>query len=284
MLPASSLANPLIAQPGMSDPHVLVEGDTVWLFTGHDVGHAVADWVMPDWRIYRSEDLRSWEQVGTIDPADTYLGKGSKDCWAGDVVARGGRYYWYFSDRNRSIGVMVADHPAGPWRDALGGPLVKSFDPSIFVDDDGSPYLIWGHGDYRIARLDESMIRLAEEPRLLELDRRGIFPVMDKNSLHKHAGVYYLSCSGHYATSASPYGPYVAQGCVGNGYQLESPYAHGDFFQWRGQWFHVWCRYRDRRIDRVRDCLIAPAHHDENGVLRDDLRHLSDSPELHGAY
>ena len=279
-----SLTNPLIAEPGMADPHALVEGDTVWLFTGHDVGHGVGTWVMPDWRIYRSDDLQHWQHVSSIDPADTYLGAGSTDCWAGDIVARNGRYYWYFSDRNRSIGVMVADHLAGPWQDALGGPLVESFDPSVFVDDDGSAYVIWGHGDYRIARLDESMTRLAEEPRILPLDRRGIFPVMDKNSLHKHAGIYYLSCSGHYATATHLYGPYVAQGCVGQGWQLESPYAHGDFFQWRGQWYHVWCRYRDRTHDRVRDCLIAPVIYGADGSMRDDLRHLPDTPALHGAY
>jgi len=43
---------PLIATPGMSDPHALVIDETCYLFTGPDVGFDVNDWVMPDWRIF----------------------------------------------------------------------------------------------------------------------------------------------------------------------------------------------------------------------------------------
>lgn len=266
----------------MSDPHALVLGDTCYLYTGHDIGFGVADWVMPDWRIYRSTDLKQWAQVGTISPADNFMGASSTHCWAGDIVHRNGKFYWYFSDRNRSTGVMVADRPEGPFKDALGGPLVDSFDPSVFIEQDGSAYLIYGKGDYKIARLNDNMIALAEEPRGLTIDRQGVFPHMDKNSLHFHNGTYYLSCSGYYATSHHLYGPYTYRGVVGRGWQLDSDYAHGDFFQWKDNWYHVWCRYRDRRIDRIRDCLIAPVLYGADGSMQDDLRLLS--PDLHGNY
>ena len=54
------IANPLIPEPGMSDPHMLVEGDVCYLFTGCDVGFDEPTWVMPEWRIYRSVDMVSW--------------------------------------------------------------------------------------------------------------------------------------------------------------------------------------------------------------------------------
>lgn len=269
-----SLKNPLLDEPGMSDPHALVVGEVCYLFTGHDVGFGVADWVMPEWRIYRSTDLQGWAHVGTIRPDDNFLGAGCTSCWAGDIVAMNGKYYWYFSHPQQGTGVMCADRPEGPYRDALGHALVDSFDPTIFVEDDGTPYMIYGHGDYKIARLKASMTALAEEPRLLSLDRCGVFPVMDKNALHKHNGIYYLSCSGYYATSRKLYGPYVYQGQVGVGWGLDTPYAHGDFFVWKGQTYHVWCRYRDRDYDRIRDCFVAPVHYDEAGVMRDDLSGL----------
>lgn len=271
---APVLTNPLIGEAGMADPHALVIDDVCYLFTGHDIGVDVPTWVMPDWRIYRSTDLQRWDHVGTIDPADTYLGAGSTDCWAGDIVTNNGRYYWYFSDRNRSTGVMVADDPTGPFVDALGEPLVASFDPSVFTDDDGTAYLIWGHGDYHIARLDDSMLALAEAPRLVAIDRQNTFPVMDKNSLHKHNGRYYLSCSGYYAVADSVYGPYTYHGLVGTGWGLDTPFGHGDFFVWRDAWYHVWCRYRDRDHDRIRDCFIAPVGFSDDGVMRDDLSGL----------
>lgn len=265
---------PLIPEPGMSDPHALVLGDTVYLFCGHDVGFGIPDWVMPEWRIYRSGDLCTWTQVGSIRPNDCYMGAGCTRCFAGDIVERHGRFWWYFSNGSKETGVMVAERPEGPWRDALGGPLAESFDPTVFVDVDDAPYLIVGYGDYRIARLQESMTALAEPMRPIALDRRGIFPVCDKNTLHHHAGTYYLGCSGYYATASSLAGPFVHRGLVGTGHDLETYYAHGDFFTWRGDTYHVWCRYRDRSVDRIRDCFLAPVRYDADGSLHDDLGHL----------
>jgi hypothetical protein len=268
------LANPLIPEAGMSDPHALVLDDICYLFTGHDVGFGVPDWVMPDWLIYRSEDLLKWKHVGTISPVDNYMGEGSTNCWAGDIVERNGKYYWFFSNGSKETGVMAASAPEGPYKDVLGGPLVDSFDPSIFIEDDATPYIVYGQGEYHIARLKDSMIELDEEPRPISLNRKGVCPRIDKCSLHKHNGIYYLSCSGHYATSRELYGPYVYKGCVGEGWQLESDYAHGDFFIWKGDWYHVWCRYRDRTIDRIRDCFVAPLIYGPDGSMCDDLEGL----------
>lgn len=266
--------NPLIDEPGMSDPHAIVVDEVCYLFTGHDVGFGVPDWVMPDWRIYRSEDLIKWEHVGTIDPKDNYMGEGNTNCWAGDIAERSGKYYWYFSNHNKETGVMVADRPEGPYADALGGPLVDSFDPTVFIEDDGTPYIIYGAHDYRIARLKDSMIELDEEPRVIPVDRKGVFNVVDKNSLHKRNGIYYLSCSAAYATSRELYGPYEYQGRVGDACGLDTSFAHGDFFAWKGDWYHVWCKYRDRKIDRIRDCFIAPVIYGSDGSMCDDLSSL----------
>jgi arabinoxylan arabinofuranohydrolase len=269
--PEIRLTNPLIDEAGMSDPHALIVDDVCYLFTGHDVGFGVNDWVMPDWRIYRSEDLLNWSHVGTISPADNYMGEGNTNCWAGDIVERNGNYYWYFSNRKQSTGVMVASAPEGPYVDRLGHPLMDSFDPSIFVDDDDAAYIINGEINYQIARLKDSMIELDEEPRKIELDRKGVFPQMDKSSLHKHNGIYYLSCSGYYATSRELYGPYEHRGLVGTGWGLDTGFAHGDFFKWKEDWYHVWCKYRDRSYDRIRDCYIAPVIYEPNGSMRDNL-------------
>ena len=270
------LTNPLIEEAGMSDPHILVEGDTCYVFTGHDVGKGIADWIMPDWRIYRSTDLQSWEHVGTISPEDNYMGKGNTNCWAGDIAKRNGKYYWYFSNRKEGAGVMVASNPEGPYVDALGKALIDSFDPTIFIDDDEVPYIIYGEHTYKIARLRDSMIELDEKPKEITINRTTFFPDTDKNSLHKHNGIYYLSCSGYYATSKNIYGPYVTQGLVGEGYGLDTGYGHGDFFQWNNNWFHVWCKYQDRSYDRIRDCFIAPTYYDKDGVMFDDLSQMDE--------
>ena len=272
---AVQLSNPLINEAGMSDPHAIVVNDTCYLFTGHDVGFGITDWIMPDWRIYRSVDLQKWEYVGTISPEDNYMGEGNTSCWAGDIVERNGKYYWYFSNRKESTGVMVASKPEGPYVDVLGKPLVDSFDPAIFVDDDSIPYILYGEKGYKIARLKESMIELDEEPRDVVINQSSYFPYTDKSSLHKRNGIYYLSCSGYYATSKNVYGPYETRGVVGKGWGLDTDYGHGDFFIWKNNWYHVWCKYRKRDYDRIRDCFIAPVIYDNSGLMYDDLSGLA---------
>lgn len=264
---------PLIPEPGMSDPHALVIDDVCYLFTSHDVGFGVSDWIMPDWRIHRSEDLQQWAHVGTISPADNYMGAGNTHCWAGDIAARNGRFYWYFSNHDKESGIMVADRPEGPYTDALGGPLVDSFDPSVFMED-GTAYILYGQNPYCIARLKDSMVALDEAPRRIEFDFQGDFPNVDKGSLHKHNDTYYLSCSSYYATSSSVYGPYTYRGRVGSDFGLNTNFAHGDFFVWKGQWFHTWCQYRDLRHDKVRDCYMAPVSYGPDGSMKTETDFL----------
>ena len=280
--PIKNLTNPLIEEPGMSDPHVLVVKDTCYLFTGHDVGFGIPDWKMPDWRIFMSTNLQNWKHVGTISPKDNIMGEGSTNCWAGDIVKRNNKYYWYYSNRKEGTGVMVSNRPEGPYKEALGDYIVDSFDPTIFVDDDNTPYIIYGEGTYKISRLKESMIELDEKPKEIIINRTSHFPKTDKNSLHKHNGIYYLSCSGYYATSTNVYGPYKTQGIVAKGFGLETNYAHGDFFIWKGDWYHIWCRYQKRSKDRIRDCFIAPTYYEENGIMFDDTRHINEKYRTSG--
>jgi hypothetical protein len=54
----------------------------------------------------------------------------------------------------------------------------------------------------------------------------------------------------------------------GSGWGLDTPFGHGDFFTWKGDWYHVWCKYRDRSHDRIRDCFIARVVYGEDGSMR----------------
>jgi hypothetical protein len=33
----------------------------------------------------------------------------------------------------------------------------------------------------------------------------------------------------------------------------------------------VWCKYKDRSKDRIRDCFIAPVSYDKKGMMVDQL-------------
>ncbi len=278
--------NPLIPDIGMSDPHVRAFGDTAYLYCGHDDTPDDETWVMKEWRVFASTDLVHWDLAGTISPGDTYLGEGSSDCWAADAAERNGRYYFYFSDRDRSIGVMTGGSPVGPFRDALGKPLVSpKHDPTIFIDDDPgrTPYIIYGEKShsYHIARLGEDMISLAERPRPIVIHGeqwQNAGSWMDKNYLFKHDGVYYLSWGSDYATSHSVYGPYQCAGSVGEGYKL-GPFAHGSFFWWKGQFYHAWCYYL-RQGFKYRETIMTYCHFGDQGQVVTDTQFL----DLHAGY
>lgn len=64
-------------------------------------------------------------------------------------------------------------------------------------------------------------------------------------------GIYYLSWGTDYATSTNIYGPYQSVGRAGQGFGL-GPFAHGSFFEWKGQFYHVWCYYLDSQDFKFR--------------------------------
>ena len=240
--------NPIIKDIGMSDPHIRVFRDTVYLYCGHDSGPDDRTWVMGDWRVFSTTDLVNWKFEATISPRDNYMDDNSTDCWAGDAATRNGQYFFYFSDRKRGIGVMRSGSPRGPFRDALGKPLLSPMhDPTI----------------------------LAEDPQPIEIrgEQWEKAPEwMDKNYIFQYNGVYYLSWGRDYAVSEHVYGPYDCAGVVGNGHQL-SEYAHGSFFWWKGQFYHIWCYYL-RQGFKYRESIITYCHFDESSAIFTDTEFL----------
>ncbi len=273
--------NPIIGDIGISDPHVHVFNDTIYLYSGNDSHPDDKTWVMRNWRVFSTTNLIDWCLRETISPKDNYMNDESTDCWAGDAAQRNGKYYFYFSDRKRGIGVMVGDSPVGPFKGALGKPLVAPMhDPTILIDDDAgkTPYIIYGHkegGGYHIAKLNNNMISLAETPKPISItgeDWENAPIWMDKNYLFKYDSTYYLSWGQDYAVSNNIYGPYHGAGAVGHGHGLNN-FAHGSFFWWKGQFYHTWCRYQ-RPGYKFRETLITYCHFDDEGKIITDTDFL----------
>ncbi len=277
--------NPIIGNIGISDPHARVFNDTLYLFTGHDDHPGDSTWVMRDWLIFSTTDLVNWKIEGDISPKDNYMDDNSTSCWASDAIDRNGKYYFYFSNHKNNIGVMVANSPKGPFKDALGKPLVSWFDPTILIDDDQqkTPYIVYGDKaeSYHIARLNNDMISLAETPRAIQItgeEWKTAPSWMDKNYIFKRNGIYYLVWAYGYATSKNVYGPYECRGVAGKGHNLDA-FAHGSFFEWQGQFYHIWCHYI--KVGRkYRETVISYCHFDDQGNIKTDTRFL----DKHYAY
>ncbi|TYA89262.1 carbohydrate-binding protein, partial [Seonamhaeicola marinus] len=273
--------NPIIKDIGMSDPHVRVFNDTIYLFTGHDSSPEDKTWKMPDWKVYKTTNLTDWTLINTISPKNNYMNDNSLDCWAGDGANRNGKYYFYFSDKKRGIGVMTANTMYDDFNDALGKPLVSPMhDPTILINDDeaNTPYIVYGEkhgGGYHVAQLNDDMISLAETPKPIQIigkEWEDTPEWMDKNYIFKFKDTYYLSWGKNYAVSKNIYGPYKTVGSVGEGHDL-GELAHGSFFWWKGQFYHIWCYYI-RPGYRYRESIISYCHFDEKNQIVTDTRFL----------
>ncbi len=116
---------------------------------------------------FSSPDLVQWTKHPRI--LDTNAVRWAKRAmWAPAITEKNGRYYFFFAANDiqndsakGGIGVAVARHPQGPYKDYLGKPLIGQFhngaqpiDQAIFHDKDGQYYMIYGGwGHCNIARL-----------------------------------------------------------------------------------------------------------------------------------
>ena len=161
--------NPIVQTIYTADPAPLVYNGRVYLYTGHDEDGSTT-FNMQEWRVWSSDDMANWTDHGSPMNLDTFSWARS-DAWAGQAIERGGKFYWYVPVINdatggSAIGVAVSDSPTGPFRDALGHPLIVSseIDPSVFIDTDGQAYLYWGNPNLWYVKLNADMISLLGFP------------------------------------------------------------------------------------------------------------------------
>lgn len=182
---------------------------------------------------FSSPDLVNWTKHPNVLVADDFAWA-RRAVWAPAPVARNGKYYLYFAandiqsnDENGGIGVGVADAPGGPYRDAIGAPLIGAYyhgaqpiDQDVFVDDDGQAYIYYGgHGHANVARLNEDMVSLGAFDDGETFKEITPANYVEGPQMVKRNGVYYLFWSEggwggpdyavSYAMSDSPTGPFV---------------------------------------------------------------------------
>ena len=157
--------NPIVQTYYTADPAPMVHNGTVYVYTSHDEDVTVRNFfTMNDWRCYSSTDMVNWTDHGAIlSYKDFEWSRG--DAWAGQCVYRNGKFYYYLpvnqKNGGNAIGVAVSDSPTGPFKDAIGKPLLTGYgyiDPNVFIDDDGQAYLYWGNPHLWYVKLNQDML------------------------------------------------------------------------------------------------------------------------------
>lgn len=217
-MPATTRPLPKPILPGhTADPDVRVFGDTYYIYPTSDKDQ----WLTTDFSVFSSKDLIHWKNEGMILDVTKELAWAKLRAWAPGTIERDGKYYFYFC-ADAKIGVGVADKPTGPFKDALGKPLVaalpqrggQAIDPCPFIDEDGQAYLYYGNGRLFVQKLAKDMISFDGEAKPItpRQFREGIF-------VFKRKGTYYFMWSVDdarsdnyrvaWGTGTSPLGPIV---------------------------------------------------------------------------
>lgn len=180
LLPLACLAqNPIVQTYFTADPAPMVHDGTVYLYTSHDEDETIKNFfTMNDWRCYSSTDMVNWTDHGAIlSYKDFEWSRG--DAWAGQCIYRNGKFYYYLpvnqKNGGNTIGVAVSDSPTGPFKDAIGKPLLTGYgyiDPTVFIDDDGQAYLYWGNPNLWHVKLNDDMVSFDQEYGIKKEDLR----------------------------------------------------------------------------------------------------------------
>ncbi|HHX57333.1 MAG TPA: family 43 glycosylhydrolase, partial [Clostridiales bacterium] len=230
--------NPIVQTLYTADPAPMVYNDTCYLYTSHDLDGSTY-FTMPDWQCYSSTDMQNWTHHGTVLADKDFTWAEPDTAWAAQCVERNGKFYMYvpFSSATgggRSIGVAVSDSPTGPFKDALGKPLLGPnwdyIDPTVFIDSDGQAYLYFGNPRLYYVKLNEDMTSFSGAIQKVDMNTTafGTRASGDENHrtlyeegpwFYKRGNLYYLVYSATgipenicYSTSSSPTGPWTFRG------------------------------------------------------------------------
>jgi beta-xylosidase len=225
--------NPIF-QGWYADPEAKVFGHEYWVYPTYSAPYGQQTFFDG----FSSPDLVHWTPHRHILDTNT-VPWAHRAMWAPAVAERDGHYYFFFAANDiqndhevGGIGVAVADHPEGPFKDYLGKPLIGQFhngaqpiDPFVFRDHDGQSYLTYGGwGHCNICRLKADFTGFepfADGTLFKEITPTGY---VEGSVLFRRNGKYYFMWSEGgwtgpdysvaYAIADSPAGPYERIGKI----------------------------------------------------------------------
>ncbi len=123
------------------DPSILVDGDTVYLYVGHDDQGSAGSYNMPNYFCYSTKDMKKWEFRGEIMNMKKVSWADNVSAWAAQVIKYQDMYYLLYCAEKpgtgKCVGAAVSESATGPFVDK--GILISPNDTRVqdYVLEDG---------------------------------------------------------------------------------------------------------------------------------------------------
>jgi len=277
--------NPLSTYHYLADPSAASDGDTFYVLTDVDdySPQKNYDYDIVGLNAFTSQDMKNWTDHGMIFRSKREFGTYPNNTWASGIAVHKGRIYIVYPNGASGVGMITATSIDGPYTDpvkethgveyiaahygssVIGGcdQIAHCFDPGIFIEDDGTGYVVFGGGQNNDRPYGNNLdiIKFTESNGKITIDKNSLKRIDAKGSfeapyIHKKDNKYYLSFNTQpqvidYGMSDNITGPYTFIGTVIPGIS-SVPDAHNEggnnhqgFAPFKGKWYAV---YHDRRL------------------------------------
>lgn len=196
----SEITEPAGSKVPLGDPFIML-----WEGVYYAYGTYSSDGIV----VYVSDDLQTWRVPEGI-PGGLALHKedvwADRWFWAPEVYHVNGKFYMYYS-ADEHICLAASDSPTGPFRQEVQKPMIegeKCIDNSLFIDDDGKPYLFFDRFNdglnIWVAELEENLTDIKQETmhKCIHVSQEWekVWPRVNEGSfVVKRNGIYYMTYS-----------------------------------------------------------------------------------------
>jgi beta-xylosidase len=237
--------------------------------------------------VLSTSDMINWEIAENVFSSrgeNDEISYSDKLLFAPDCAFKDGIYYLYYCqpDNQAAEGVATSDSPLGPFVNGkkieLNG--IEEIDPSVFIDDDGQEYYMWGQFTAKIAKLKSNMTEIDTSIIITDLVNEKEHFFQEGGFMTKRNGIYYFLYAGMsrgnrptaigYATSHSPLGPFKYGGVI-----IDNTYCdpiswnnHGSIAEFNGQWY-VFYHRATHSSHMMRKACVEPIYFNEDGSINE---------------
>ncbi len=230
---ATTYGKVMIPGVNTSDPQARIFNGKIYLYVSSDL-NAPGTYPMSNTYVYTSTDEVHWTGKVILHENDySWVKKSGNHLWAPDCIYKNGKYWLYVPDNDTGgtsrIGISTSANPDGPFTPLstyFQGITGYASDPGVFIDDDGTPYMVYctvGYSGGRtwIVKMNTNMIQANGTPAAANVSGMPN-SYTEGGSIFKFNGKYYLIGAIYdnggeaewYAMATSVTGPYTYKGHI----------------------------------------------------------------------